>query len=260
MQKFNNPHGEIKSHKGMVYSFPMHIHTYYEMTLYTPFCGGVLINGQHFEINTVSAVLICPSDFHEILVEETTDATYIKISFNGDIFQGDSPDSSAVLTDLETHGFAALLFEEILQAGNDRRYMEQLIRTAVHFIVKRGINVRPVTASRGCRIATECAKYIHEHFREELTLENVAEQLSVAPQYLSVVFKRNLCVNFSTYLIRLRLDYAAFLLRNGDQQVTEICFECGFSNVPHFTRSFQRTFGQSPTVYRHSCASDQNYF
>jgi len=235
-----------------VYSFPMHMHTYYEMTLYRPFRGGVLINGERREIDTVSAVLICPSDFHEILVEEPTDSTYIKISFNGDVFRGNAPDASAVLTDLDPNGFLAHLFEELLAQGEDRRYAEHLISAAAHRVVKEGSDVRPASVSRGYRIVIECANYLHEHFRETIDLKSVAERLSVSPQYLSTIFKRNMGVNFATYLIRLRLDYAAFMLRKEDVIVTEICFECGFSNMSHFTRSFHKAYGQSPTEYRKS--------
>ena len=253
MKKLNNPRGELKIRQGTVYSFPVHLHTYYEMTLYRPFCGGVLINGERIPMETVSAVLICPTDFHEIVVEEPTDATFIKVSFNGDLFGGGGPNVSAVLSNLESEDFGVRLFEELLREGKDRSYAEQLIRTAVQLIVRRGKGVRPVAVSRGYRIATECVGYLHEHFREELTLERVAKQLSVAPQYLSGVFKRVLGVNFSAYLIRLRLEYAASLLRGGEGTVTEICFECGFSNVSHFTRSFRGAYGQSPTAYR--CAA-----
>ena len=259
MKKLNNPRGELKIRQGTVHSFTVHLHTYYEMTLYRPFCGGVLINGERIPIETVSAVLICPADFHEIVVEKPTDATFIKVGFNGDLLGGNEPVVSAVLSNLKLEGFAVRLFEELLRESENRSYAEQLIRTAVQMIVMRGKSVRPVAMSRSYRIATECAGYLHEHFREEVTLERVAKQLSVAPQYLSGVFKRALGVNFSAYLIRLRLEYAASLLRGGEGTVTEICFECGFSNVSHFTRSFREAYGQSPTAYRRGAVASRQF-
>ena len=51
------------------------------------------------------------------------------------------------------------------------------------------------------------------------------------------------------YLLRVRLDRAAEILLDG-KSVTETCFEVGFSNLSHFTRSFQRRFGCKPSLMK----------
>ena len=79
-----------KSDKGVnasrynVFSYHTHMHSYYEMTLYEPFDGTVTINDNIFKINTVTAVLIAPSDFHRIEVSGTAQSPFIKIAFDAD--------------------------------------------------------------------------------------------------------------------------------------------------------------------------------
>jgi AraC family transcriptional regulator len=48
------------------------------------------------------------------------------------------------------------------------------------------------------------------------------------------------------YLLRARLKAARSMLRDG-RTVTETCFACGFSNLSHFSRSFARRFGHTPS-------------
>ncbi len=96
---------------------------------------------------------------------------------------------------------------------------------------------------------------INEGFRTPLPLPRVAQQLSVTPQYLSFAFKLGLGINFSQYLAYTRLQYAAHSMLNTRESITDICFDCGFENFSHFSRSFKRLFGISPREYRSANAA-----
>src|SRR6478735_7675599 len=54
------------------------------------------------------------------------------------------------------------------------------------------------------------------------------------------------------YLLTRRLERAAYLLRNTDRTVTDVCFMVGLNSVGSFTTSFGRMFGMTPTQYRAS--------
>ncbi|HYY96263.1 MAG TPA: AraC family transcriptional regulator [Pyrinomonadaceae bacterium] len=51
------------------------------------------------------------------------------------------------------------------------------------------------------------------------------------------------------YLLKVRLERASSMLLDG-KSVTETCFEVGFSNLSHFTRSFRRQFGCAPSSFK----------
>jgi AraC-like DNA-binding protein len=52
------------------------------------------------------------------------------------------------------------------------------------------------------------------------------------------------------YLIQLRINRAASLLRRGDDSITDIAFLVGFRDSNYFTRQFRKVFGTSPRAYR----------
>ena len=56
---------------------------------------------------------------------------------------------------------------------------------------------------------------------------------------------------FMTFVTRQRLKTAChLLLTRPGMHVSEICYESGFSDIPHFNRTFRRFLGLSPTEYR----------
>jgi AraC-like DNA-binding protein len=52
------------------------------------------------------------------------------------------------------------------------------------------------------------------------------------------------------YLQRRRVERAAFLLRETDRSVSEICLDVGFASLGTFSRTFRAILGESPTAYR----------
>lgn len=62
-------------------------------------------------------------------------------------------------------------------------------------------------------------------------------------------FKRHLGCTPVAYQQQMRLKQAAKLIRQG-KQITQVCFDLGFVNASHFSRSFKHQFGMCPTEYR----------
>ena len=65
--------------KGEVKSFYTHVHSYYEIILYSPFDGALYVGGNEYNVNEYTAVVICPLDVHRILVKNSNNAIYIKV-------------------------------------------------------------------------------------------------------------------------------------------------------------------------------------
>lgn len=251
MKKFDDLKGGISVLDGTVYTYENHIHTYYEMTLYQPFSGSVSINGKKFDISTPSCAMICPGDSHEISVQGESEAKFIKIGFNTDMPGVELPSFSIILQEIADDNFALLLFREILKKHHNKPYISHLISCIIHILIVHGEKVLPLKSSKGAGMAISAAKFLHEHFAEDVTLESVASELSVSPQYLSASFNNSLGTPFSQYLQSLRLQYAAHQITESPQKnVTEICYESGYNNFSHFSRSFKKYFGLSPREYK----------
>lgn len=91
--------------------------------------------------------------------------------------------------------------------------------------------------------------YIHHHYQEHLTLDELAAHTYLSKTYISRSFTRCFGVTFTAYLDMLRLTLAARLLR-GQGNLNEISEECGFANVNAMILAFKRYWGITPGEYR----------
>ena len=92
--------------------------------------------------------------------------------------------------------------------------------------------------------------YIHNHFREPITLKEVANQSHLSMNYFSQRFHQETGMTFQCYLQELRLQFAASLLTSSNVPVTEVCFASGFNSLTHFLRVFKQKFQCTPSIYR----------
>ena len=93
--------------------------------------------------------------------------------------------------------------------------------------------------------------YIKAHFRGNVTLAQVAEAVSVSPEHLSRVFRRETGFGFSEYLTLLRLQSAETMLKNdAGLSVSEAAFASGFNDSNYFSQRFKALYGFSPSKLR----------
>lgn len=244
---------EISVTLGHIYNYHMHMHTYYEMTLYQPFDGTISLNDMDLCMDTVTCILVAPSDFHKISVKDKNDTKFIKIGFASENLDvGSNVDCSIVLQQIKCDDFLIELFREISMHSENQAYIRHLINAAVSMLLERGQRIRSANGNSGYHIASSAVRIMHESFFEGITQNDVAARLNISPQYLSKVFRQTMQITFSSYLRSLRLRRAAKLLKETDKSVTEICFDCGFGNLSHFLRSFRAQNGSTPGEYRKS--------
>lgn len=92
-------------------------------------------------------------------------------------------------------------------------------------------------------------QYIHQNFKQDVRLKDVAETVQVSPQYFSKMFKDEVGVNFIEYLTQLRMNKAKEMLTFSNKTIKEICFEIGYNDPNYFSRLFKKHVGVSPTEF-----------
>jgi signal transduction histidine kinase/DNA-binding LacI/PurR family transcriptional regulator/AraC-like DNA-binding protein len=108
----------------------------------------------------------------------------------------------------------------------------------------------PRLGSEMQRIVRRAMAYIHRHFAEPFSRQDMARQLGLSERYLTRCFHKEMSITPVEYLNRYRLKEAKAMLRTG-ANVTETALAVGFSSVSYFTRLFEKEVGVSPGVYRH---------
>ncbi len=96
----------------------------------------------------------------------------------------------------------------------------------------------------------QAVDYIHAHYLDTLTLQQVADRVHVSKNYLSILFKKSTGHNFIDYVITLRVQKARELLSLTDLKVYEVAERSGFHDVKYFGKLFKKMTGYSPLEYR----------
>ena len=95
-------------------------------------------------------------------------------------------------------------------------------------------------------LARNTLVYLQEHFKERLTVEQIAEAMHFSKSYLSHTFKELTHLSLVGYINILRCQHAKALISEG-ASLASAAAECGFSDLSYFTRVFKKTMGHPPS-------------
>lgn len=93
--------------------------------------------------------------------------------------------------------------------------------------------------------------YTIEHFREPISLDQVATLTNHSPAAFCRYFKTRTRKSYFQYLTEIRIAYACELLMEGNLDVTRVCFASGFNNLSNFHKQFKKVMKITPSEYRH---------
>lgn len=94
-------------------------------------------------------------------------------------------------------------------------------------------------------------KYIKLHYREDIGLTEIADELKMNPSYLSILFKKKTGISFIRYLTEKRIEEAKKLLASG-QKVNNVSQAVGYNSYRYFCDVFKKLTGRTPGEYRDS--------
>lgn len=92
-------------------------------------------------------------------------------------------------------------------------------------------------------------RYIEEHFAEEIRIDDLREISRLSPFHLIRTFHKEYGVSPHEYLIRVRVEAARKMLKNG-LPIIQVAQNAGFSDQSHLTRWFKTHVGITPGRYR----------
>ncbi|GMA97309.1 response regulator [Pelosinus sp. IPA-1] len=97
----------------------------------------------------------------------------------------------------------------------------------------------------------EAAKYIEEHYAKQgLSLQEVAKHVHMNSVYLSTLFKQEKNINFSDFLLQIRMNKAMELLRNNNMKTYEVAEVVGYSSPEYFSVCFKKYTGVPPIEFK----------
>ncbi|MHC5216589.1 response regulator transcription factor [Enterococcus sp. LJL128] len=132
-------------------------------------------------------------------------------------------------------------------SSNSAQY-EDLLRKMITYLIE--VKIHP-SMSKYHSVITHAINFINENYTDpDISLNMVADELSLSPAHFSTIFSQSLGKTFIEYLTDKRISLAKNLLKETNQKLSEIAFEIGYNDPNYFSFLFKKKQGISPKEYR----------
>ena len=111
------------------------------------------------------------------------------------------------------------------------------------------LDVPPLGVLSDARLSKAIA-FIHDQYSQSPGLAQIARHVHVSPTYFQRLFTRVVGISPKQYLVRKQVQVARWMLRTTRLPVGHIAGECGFKSHAHFTSTFQKALGMTPSEFR----------
>ena len=249
----------------------LHKHNKWELLIFEKGVSDNLVNDTKYTATDGDVFLLGPPHLHEIRFVTTphlhrdiyfsTD-TVQKIcdNYSKDLFDA-LQDTSRLLhfrldasmlgaIDLLCRNLDTLCLAYSADTSTDFHPIEGLSQSILNMIVGIYFSQYVIKKIDAPPMLLDVLKKLHlpEYFTQNASA--IVAQSNYSHSQFLKIFKQYTGMSIVQYLNRVRIEYAAELLRNTDQTVLSICEECGYNSLSFFIKSFKSQYGQTPLLYR----------
>ncbi len=237
-----------------------HTHNHTELFFIVSGKGQFLIQDQFFPVGINNLVIINPNVLH---TEDSLNAQpleYIVLGIDGIELANDENSNGrfSILDHMESVEISGCLRNILREMEQKSTGYEDVCQAYMEILIIRLMRSTTLSVpsepqiSSGNRQCAAVRRYIDLHFKEPLTLEQLAEESHMNKYYLSHSFKREYGTSPINYMISRRIEESKYLLAETDLSMTQIAQLLGFSSLSYFSQVFRRTQSVSPLEYRQS--------
>lgn len=141
------------------------------------------------------------------------------------------------------------LYEQAVRSVKDMmEYVRYLTEITIHYLS---------FAKEPTSVVDQIRDFLDQNYVREITRNDLAEIVFLNPDYISRLFKKEMGVSISSYLLKKRVDTAKDLLEHTTMPINVISMHVGYSNFSYFTKIFRENTGMSPNEYRKMCKNRQ---
>ena len=237
-----------------------HTHNHMELFYIVGGRGQFLIQDRLYPVNVNDLVIIHPNIPHTEVSLNAQPLEYIVLGIEGvELASSENSNGQFSLLDhfesMEISGCLRNILREMEQKSPGyedvcQAYMEILIIRLMRN-TELALPSEPQVISKNHQCAA-VKRYIDQHFKETLTLEQLAEEAHMNKYYLSHSFKKEYGVSPINYMITCRVEESKYLLAETDLSLSRIAQLLGFSSLSYFSQVFRRSQGISPMEFRQS--------
>ncbi|MFI3176731.1 MAG: AraC family transcriptional regulator [Eubacteriales bacterium] len=239
----------------------LHTHCNLEIFYITKGSGNFLIENQTFAMKKGDFVILNPHTLHSVHSSSKRPFEYIAIGISNLTIQFGksahyaSPQYLVCNNSNHTAAFEPYLIALLQELEHQHHEYETACHCMIQLLIvhiqrqfQATLDFTDQSAIRKeCRMVYE---YINEHFTERITLEQLADYVSMNKFYISHEFKKSYGISPVNYLIKRRIEESKSLLAKTDHSLASIASLLGFSSASYFSQIFKRAEKMTPSQYR----------
>ncbi len=254
-------------------SVPLHWHGEFEINYILSGCAEFICGDEKFISGEGDIIIIPPNMLHSIYPYENNKQLYDTVVFSTDML-GASENSrcaaecirplvsgafgvnSRITRSHQYYGELKTSAENIFScAKGNTPQLDMLLKSELlrfFWLLENSGDIYRKNNSETYRndIIRPAIEYISENFRENITIEQLAETVHLSKSYFMCRFKQSAGIGAIEYISQLRIKNACELLSKTKKTAAEIAFDCGFRNLSNFNRQFKKIVGCTPNEYR----------
>lgn len=247
-----------------------HCHEFIEVSIITEGSGTYYIDGAEYPLNTGDLIILNPGTYHRSIVSDTqSPATEFYIAFSDIHIRSLEKNTLPLFDEGRILSMGTTMKQEVFklctsiskefQTGKPGRYfmLKAYLIQLILLILREQKDIPQ--SQRGYIFESTNKKYIVKqiiqyfdlHYREKISLDQIAQNMYLSTFYISKVFKSETGDTPINYLIELRMEKAReYMLENPACSIQDVSSEVGYEDVYHFSKLFKKHFGTAPSKYR----------
>ncbi|MBD5552665.1 MAG: AraC family transcriptional regulator [Lachnospiraceae bacterium] len=243
----------------------LHTHPCAEVFFITEGTGHLRTKEQTVPIGTNDVIIVNSNIEHTEVSSETRPLEYIVMGVDGlEAISSDEAGAGYSVIHFQSDREQILFYLRSLLTEIENKHpgydtvCQDLLEVILLLLMRHSqFTVTFVPAAR--KSSKECAiarRYIENHFKESLTLDDLAAVAHVSKYYLVHSFSREYGTSPINYLLSCRIQESLYLLSETRLSLSQISGMLGFSSPSYFSQSFRRIQGMSPMEYRKKCKAE----
>lgn len=241
----------IENSLGSKFSKPRTV-KYYEIELFSDSYFYTNINKKKYLYNKGTIIISKPNDIRNSKLH--FECQYIHIALNDgelkDFF--DSVPNSVILSEIEKY---QQIFNSLANLFVKKATKYQILSqmyTLIELLHSDIISEKELAKKRteNLLLFQSSLQYIEKHYKEDLSINKLAENVHLHPNYYIKVFKHTYGKTPMKYLQEIRIAHAKYALLNTNKSIGEIGLACGFNSQTYFTSVFTKECKLSPINFR----------
>ena len=237
-----------------------HTHEYMELFYIIGGTGLFLIDGQERQVSVNDLVIVNPNIPHAEVCINSQSLEYIVLGIEGiQLAPGrDSRGSFCILDHQKSAEISGCMWNILREMEQKHTGFQDVCQACMEMLairLMRTTDLAVPTEPQAFSGNQQCAaikRFIDMHFKESISLEQLAEKAHMNKYYLAHIFKEAYGTSPINYMITRRIVESKYLLAETDLSLTQIAQMLGFSSPSYFSQAFRKSQGISPMDYRKS--------